>query len=129
MSEINSLEDCYEYIGDGHALRRLGLVEDICIFLNKFLELKGAKRISIEQIPYYHTKGMTHLPESKYDLHSFDNDFTGCAVVKSEYIGWWLCDQLGVSYEQKMGRGFQARECLEQIQKFIKEHEESKVGN
>ena len=38
--------------------------------------------------------------------------------------GWslaqWICDQLGVTYESKMGRGFQTQACVEALSSHFK---------
>jgi hypothetical protein len=42
--------------------------------------------------------------------------------------GWslaqWICDQLGVVYESKMGRGFQTQACVEALSNHFKAREE-----
>ena len=43
--------------------------------------------------------------------------------------GWslaqWICDQLGVVYERKMGRGFQTQACVEALSIHFKIRKES----
>jgi hypothetical protein len=42
--------------------------------------------------------------------------------------GWslaqWICDQLGVVYERKMGRGFQTQACVEALNNHFKTRKE-----
>jgi hypothetical protein len=42
--------------------------------------------------------------------------------------GWslaqWICDQLGVVYESKMGRGFQTQACFEALSNHFKARKE-----
>ena len=42
--------------------------------------------------------------------------------------GWslaqWICDQLGVEYEHKMGRGFQTQACVEALSNHFKARKE-----
>ena len=123
-TKINSLQDCYKHIADGHGLIRLGTGEDICTFLNEKLNLKDAKRISIDQIPSSPAKSITGSSLSKYDIN-ISPEFHGLSSVRTQDIGWFLCDQLGLDFKQKMGRGFQARECLGVIQSHIESLEEN----
>ena len=42
--------------------------------------------------------------------------------------GWslaqWICDQLGVAYESKLGRGFQTQACVEALNNHLKAKKE-----
>lgn len=51
---------------------------------------------------------------------SMDPGREGSRGIAGWTLAQWLCDQLGVAYESKMGRGFQTQACVEALNKHFK---------
>jgi hypothetical protein len=58
-------------------------------------------------------KGLTMHPGQEGS-----NGIAGCGLAQ------WICDQLGVTYESKMGRGFQTQACVEALSNHFKTRKE-----
>ena len=58
-------------------------------------------------------KGLTMHPDQE-----------GSRGIAGWSLAQWICDQLGVAYERKMGRGFQTQACVEALSNHFKARKE-----